>query len=48
MAWGSGFLRSWSDGLPVVTPTEARVQRLLTGTRHDPEELVGGIPPICI
>src|SRR5688572_14293585 len=26
--------KPWSDGLPVVTPTEARVQRMLTGTRR--------------
>ena len=30
--------KEWSDGLPVVTPTEERVQRLLTGTRRDPAE----------
>jgi len=24
--------KPWSDGLPVVTPTEARVQRMLQGT----------------
>jgi hypothetical protein len=37
--------KAWSDGLPVVTPTEARVQRMLTGTRRAPEELLGLIPP---
>src|SRR5688572_25504595 len=37
--------KHWSDGLPVVTPTEARVERMLTGTRRDPSELVGEIPP---
>jgi hypothetical protein len=37
--------KAWSDGLPVVTPTEARVERMLTGTRRAPEELVGRIPP---
>ena len=35
----------WSDGLPVVTPTEARVARMLAATRRDPAELVGLIPP---
>ena len=38
--------KAWSDGLPVVTPTETRVARMLTGTRRDPEELVGRIPPM--
>lgn len=37
--------KQWSDGLPVVTPTEARVQRMLTGTNRDPDEPVGNIPP---
>jgi hypothetical protein len=32
--------KAWSDGLPVVTPTEARVQRMLTGTRRAPEEFL--------
>ena len=37
--------KEWSDGLPVVTPTEARVQWMLTGTQRDPEEIVGRVPP---
>ena len=37
--------KEWTDGLPVVTPTEARVQRMLQGARRDPDELVGHIPP---
>ena len=38
--------KPWSDGLPVVTPTEARVAHLLTGTSRDPAEPVGHIPPM--
>ena len=37
--------KEWSDGLPVVTPTEARITRMLTGTQRDPDELIGNIPP---
>jgi hypothetical protein len=37
--------KAWSDGLPVVTPTEARVQRMLAGTRRAPDEVIGNIPP---
>ena len=37
--------KHWSDGLPVVTPTEERVARMLTGTTRDPNETVGLIPP---
>ena len=37
--------KEWSDGLPVVTPTEARVAHMLTGTTRDADELIGHIPP---
>lgn len=37
--------KAWSDGLPVVTPTEARLERMLTGTKRDPNELIGRVPP---
>lgn len=39
------FARGWSDGLPVVPPTEARVLRMLAGTKRVPDEVVGIIPP---
>ncbi|MYD08883.1 MAG: thioredoxin family protein [Chloroflexi bacterium] len=39
------FERGWSDGLPVVPPTEARVLRMLAGTARSPAEIVGVIPP---
>jgi len=38
--------KQWSDGLPVVTPTEQRVQRMLTSTGRDPAEVIGRIPPM--
>jgi len=31
----------WTDGLPIVLPTEERVAEMLTGTSHDPKEVVG-------
>ena len=37
--------RGWSDGLPVVPPTPARVARMLTGTHRDAQEIVAVIPP---
>ena len=39
------FERGWSDGLPVVPPTEKRVLRMLAGTSRDPQEVVGLVPP---
>jgi len=37
--------KGWSDGLPVVTPTETRVAAMLAGTRRDPGDVIGRIPP---
>ena len=39
------FDRGWTDGLPVVPPTEVRVLRMLDGTSHDPSEVVAVVPP---
>ena len=37
--------RGWSDGLPLVPPTEARVARMLTGTTRAPDDVVTVVPP---
>ena len=39
------FDRDWTDGLPVVPPTPVRVHRMLQGTRRDPKEILGQMPP---
>ncbi|MDP1748868.1 MAG: thioredoxin family protein, partial [Reyranella sp.] len=39
------FERGWSDGLPVVPPTDDRILRMLGGTDRKPGEIVGLIPP---
>ena len=39
------FDRGWTDGLPVVPPTPARVLRMLAGTPRRPDELIGLVPP---
>ena len=31
----------WSDGLPVIPPTEERVAKMLTGTKRKPDEVIG-------
>jgi hypothetical protein len=33
--------RGWTDGLPVILPTEERVAEMLAGTSHPPEKPVG-------
>ncbi len=40
--------RGWSDGLPLVPPTEARVLRMLEGTTRDPSDVVALIPPALV
>jgi len=39
------FERGWSDGLPLVPPTDIRVLRMLKGTARKPDEIIGRIPP---
>jgi len=39
------FMRGWTDGLPVVPPTEERVMRMLTGTSRNPQDVVAVVPP---
>ena len=35
----------WTDGLPIVLPTQARVDEMLKGTSHKSDELVGRMQP---
>jgi hypothetical protein len=39
------FARGWSDGLPLVPPTEARVLAMLEGTSRAPDDVVAIVPP---
>ncbi len=39
------YERGWTDGLPVVPPTQARVMRMLQGTTRAPDEILGLMPP---
>lgn len=39
------YRRGWSDGLPLVPPTEKRVLAMLGGTSRDPQEVVATVPP---
>lgn len=39
------FARGWTDGLPVVPPTEERVLRMLEGTSRGPQDIVATVPP---
>ncbi|HAA93519.1 MAG: thiol reductase thioredoxin [Rhodospirillaceae bacterium] len=39
------FDRGWTDGLPIVPPTDDRILRMLSGTDRAPDEVVGIMPP---
>jgi hypothetical protein len=41
----AAYARGWTDGLPVVPPTEGRVLTMLTGTTRAPDEVVAVVPP---
>lgn len=43
--WEAVHDRGWSDGLPAVPPTEARVLRMLEGTSRAAGEVVAVVPP---
>lgn len=37
--------KDWSDGFPVVAPNEERLRWILAGTKRNPDEVIGEIPP---
>ena len=39
------YENGWTDGLPVVPPTPERVERMLSATDRDPDELIAAVPP---
>jgi len=41
----AAFERGWTDGLPVVPPTERRVLAMLQGTDRAPDDVVAVVPP---
>lgn len=39
------YEQRWTDGLPVIPPTQRAIDRILTFLARDPQEVVGVIPP---
>ena len=37
--------KGWSDGLPIIPPTEERVTRMLATTSRNPQDVIGTVPP---
>ena len=43
---GLFYERGWTDGLPIIPPTEDRVKEMLGGTELSPEEVVAVLDPM--
>ena len=39
------FEKEWSDGLPIIPPTEEKVSLLLSSIENSPDEIIGEFPP---
>jgi hypothetical protein len=39
------FEKGWATGIPIIPPTKASVERMLTGTRRSPDEVLWTVPP---
>ena len=39
------YQNGWTDGLPVVPPTPERVEKMLSGTKRSPDEVIAALPP---
>ena len=37
--------KGWTDGLPIIPPTEEAVEKMLAGTKRDPTDMIATIPP---
>lgn len=37
--------KGWTDGLPIIPPTEERVKQMLAAVKRDPQETTGIVPP---
>jgi hypothetical protein len=37
--------KGWTDGLPIIPPTEARVGQMLATVKRSPQDVIGVVPP---
>lgn len=40
------YERGWTDGLPIIPPTEERVRTMLSSVDRDPQEVITVLPPL--
>ncbi len=38
--------KGWSDGLPIIPPTEEAVERMLSGINRNPADIIATVPPV--
>ena len=39
------YQHGWTDGLPIIPPTEDRVEKMLSGTTRRPQDVIGEVAP---
>lgn len=44
-AYELAYENGWTDGLPIIPPTEERVQKMLAHINRNPEEIIAEVPP---
>jgi hypothetical protein len=37
--------KGWTDGLPIIPPTEARVGQMIAAVQRNPQDVIGVVPP---
>ena len=37
--------KGWTDGLPIIPPTEERVEKMLAAVNRNPQDVIGVVPP---
>ena len=37
--------KGWTDGLPIIPPTEERVAQMLSAVQRGPQDVIGVVPP---
>jgi hypothetical protein len=37
--------KGWTDGLPIIPPTEERVAQMLEAVKRNPQDVIGAVPP---
>jgi len=37
--------KGWTDGLPIIPPTEERVEKMIAAVQRNPQDVIGVVPP---